>query len=78
MLAKVLSDHLLKREHPTLLAFVGSYAGFGPLPGLTVYSATKGFVAFLAESLAFEVYDSNLDITCYTPMVIESNMTKDF
>lgn len=49
-------DKLLKRDHATLLAFVGSFAGFGPLPGLNMYAATKGFVAYFTESMAYEIY----------------------
>lgn len=57
---------------------MGSCAGFGPIPGLNMYAATKVFVSYLAESLAYEVYGSNLDISCYAPMGIHSNMTKNF
>lgn len=74
MLAKMLTCHLLKREHKTLLALTGSIAGVAPLPGLTLYSATKGFVQYLVESLAYEVHGSNLDITSYTPMDVDSDM----
>jgi len=78
MLGKMLMDKLLKRDNKTLLTCIGSYAGFGPLPGLNMYAATKGFVSFFTESLAYEIYGSNLDISTYTPMGIYSNMTKDF
>ena len=78
MLGKMLMDFLIKRDNPTLLAFIGSYAGWGPLPGLNMYAATKGFVRYLTESLAYEIYGSNLDISTYTPMGICTPMTKDF
>jgi len=78
MLGKMLMDKLLKRENATLLAFVGSYAGFGPLPGLNMYAATKGFVSYLTEGMGYEIYGSNLDISTYTPMGICTPMTKDF
>ena len=60
------------------MAFVGSFAGFEPQAGLTTYAATKGFVGRLAESLAYELQGSNLDISCYSPMGITTNMTSQF
>jgi len=77
MFGKMLMSHLLKRDHRTLLSFTGSYAGFGPLPGLNMYAATKGFVSYLTESMAYEIYGSNLDISCYTPMRISTPMIED-
>ena len=65
MLGKMFTDLLLKRTHKTLLIFVGSSAGFTPCASMTLYSATKGFVQSLTKSIAYEVYGSTLDISCY-------------
>lgn len=46
---------------------VGSVAGFLPGPLMAVYYASKAYVLSLSESLAAELSDQNISVTCLCP-----------
>ena len=46
---------------------VGSVAGFLPGPLMAVYYASKAYVLSLSESLAAELSDHNISVTCLCP-----------
>jgi len=46
---------------------VSSVAGFFPLPGMAVYSATKAYVTSLSEALAMELRPKGITVTALCP-----------
>ena len=49
------------------ILITSSAASFQPLPGLAVYSATKGFLTAFAQSLDGEVRPFGVTVTCLAP-----------
>ena len=58
---------LLARNRKSHLMNVGSLASFMPLPGKSVYSATKSFVYSFSYSLYFELMAQNIRVSCLCP-----------
>lgn len=62
MLARMLLPQLKQRKGNTALIINSSAAYMKWFPAGAVYSASKAFVTFLAEGLAIELKDSNVDV----------------
>lgn len=58
---------LLKKNRRSYIMNVGSLASFMPLPGKSVYSATKSFVYAFSYSLYFELKAQNIHVSCLCP-----------
>ena len=58
---------LLRKNRRSYVMNVGSLASFMPLPGKSVYSATKSFVYALSYSLYFELKPQNIHVSCLCP-----------
>lgn len=65
-LALLLLPHLEKSRRAALLN-VSSVAGFFPLPGMAVYSATKAYVTAFSEALGMELRPRGISVTALCP-----------
>ncbi len=52
---------------------IASSAGFGPLPNMAVYSASKAFVIYFSRALRNEVKEKGIYITTVCPGAIETD-----
>jgi uncharacterized protein len=52
---------------------IGSLAGFMPLPGKCVYSATKAYIFYLTRSLHHELKGSNVSVSGVFPAGVPTN-----
>jgi len=67
----VLSHHFLRQARKgDALVNTASFLGYSPLPGASVYSATKAFVAVLSETLWWEYQAKGIYVLGFSPGVI--------
>ena len=71
---KAFLPHLLKRP-VAHVANVSSMGGFLPVPGQTVYGASKAAVKLLTEGLYAELLNTNVKVTLIYPGAIATNIT---
>jgi NAD(P)-dependent dehydrogenase (short-subunit alcohol dehydrogenase family) len=67
---------LLKRPEAHVVN-VSSMGGFVPVPGQTMYGATKAAVMLLTEGLHSELADTNVGVTVVFPGAIRTNISKN-
>jgi len=74
--------HVVKAFLPTLLtrpeahiANVSSMGGFLPVPGQTIYGATKAAVKLMTEGLYAELLDTNLGVSVVMPGAVATDIT---
>lgn len=73
-MVKAFLPHL--RQRPTAhIANVSSMGGFLPVPGQTVYGASKAAVKLLTEGLYAELLNTNVKVTLVYPGAIGTNIT---
>lgn len=70
---KVLLPVLLKKNQRSAVLFTGSIARGLEIPGMTLYSASKQFVSFVAKGFGYELSD-RLDVSVYEPGHVVTNM----
>lgn len=71
---KAFLPHLLQR--PTAhLANVSSMGGFLPVPGQTIYGATKAAVKLMTEGLYAELLDTNVGVSVVMPGAVETEIS---
>ena len=70
---KAFLPHLLKRPEAHV-ANVSSMGGFLPVPGQTVYGASKAAVKLLTEGLYAELLDTKVKVTLVYPGAIGTNI----
>lgn len=58
---------LLEKNAPSYILNVGSLAGYAPIPGKNLYSATKSAVIFFSYSLRYQLKEKNISVSCLTP-----------
>jgi short-subunit dehydrogenase len=68
--------YLSKRPEASITN-VSSMGGFLPVPGQTIYGASKAAVKLFTEGLYAELRGSNLHVTLILPGAIETNITKN-
>lgn len=73
-MVKAFLPHLLARPEAHI-ANVSSMGGFLPVPGQTVYGASKAAVRLLTEGLYAELIESNVHVTAIFPGAIGTNIT---
>lgn len=61
------ASHMLLHKRKSYISQVASIASFQPVGYFTVYSASKGYLRYFTESLAFELRKSNISISCTCP-----------
>ena len=63
---------MLKDDQPRHLVNVASMASITPMPNMSAYAASKYAVDGVTEALAMELAETNVDITCVHPGVINT------
>jgi short-subunit dehydrogenase len=75
-MTKTFLPHLLTRPEAHIVN-VSSMGGFLPVPGQTIYGASKAAVKLLTEGLHSELMDSNVKVTIVFPGAVNTNITKN-
>jgi 17beta-estradiol 17-dehydrogenase / very-long-chain 3-oxoacyl-CoA reductase len=71
----VVLPFMLKRKSGCIIS-VSSASSLHPTPMLSVYSATKSFMAQFSRSLHYEYKEHGIDVLCLLPYYVISNMFK--
>ena len=72
-MTKSFLPHLLKRPEAHIVN-VSSMGGFLPVPGQSIYGASKAAVKLLTEGLRSELLDTNVKVTIVFPGAIGTNI----
>lgn len=73
---KTFLPELLKRPEGHIVN-ISSMGGFLPVPGQSVYGASKAAVKLLSEGLSAELIDTNVGVTVVFPGATSTNITKN-
>ena len=68
--------HLLTRSEAHIVN-ISSMGGFLPVPGQTIYGASKAAVKLLTEGLHSELADTNVKVTVVFPGAVNTNITQN-
>lgn len=68
---------LLRKRPDAHIVNISSMGGFLPVPGQTVYGASKAAVKLLTEGLYAELTETNVRVTAVFPGAIATNITKN-
>lgn len=74
-LSHLFANEMIKNGYGKILN-VASTAGFQPIPGLNIYSATKAFVLSFSEALHHELKDKRITVTTLCPGSTITNFHK--
>jgi short-subunit dehydrogenase len=66
--------HFLAQKSGHFVA-ISSLSGLNGLPGMSYYGATKAYVASFCESLAIDLEDHGINVTCVVPGFIKTSFT---
>jgi short-subunit dehydrogenase len=72
-MVKTFLPHLLKRPE-AYIANVSSMGGYAPVPGQTMYGATKAAIKLFTEGLHSELLETNVHVTAIYPGAIATNI----
>jgi short-subunit dehydrogenase len=72
-ITKTLLPHLLQRPEAHIVN-ISSMGGFLPVPGQSIYGASKAAVKLLTEALYSELADTNVRVTVVFPGGVETNI----
>jgi short-subunit dehydrogenase len=75
-MTKAFLPHLLDRPAAHIVN-VSSMGGFFPVPGQTLYGASKAAVKLLTEGLYSELTETNVNVTAVFPGAIATNITEN-
>lgn len=75
-MTKAFLPHLLERPEAHIVN-VSSMGGFFPVPGQTLYGASKAGVKLLTEGLYSELIDTNVSVTVVFPGAIATNISEN-
>jgi len=75
-LVKTFLPHLLTRPEAHIVN-ISSMGGFLPVPGQTIYGASKAAVKLLTEGLNSELADTNVKVTVVFPGAVSTNITRN-
>jgi NAD(P)-dependent dehydrogenase (short-subunit alcohol dehydrogenase family) len=73
-MTKSLLPHLLKRPEAHIVN-ISSMGGFLPVPGQSIYGASKAAVKLMTEGLWAELADTNVHVTVIFPGAVATNIT---
>ena len=73
---KTFLPHLLQRPRSHIVN-ISSMGGFVPVPGQTIYGATKAAVKLLSEGLASELIGTNVRVTAVFPGAVATNILQN-
>jgi NAD(P)-dependent dehydrogenase (short-subunit alcohol dehydrogenase family) len=72
-MVKAFLPHLLKRP-AAQVANVSSMGAYAPVPGQTIYGASKAAVELFTQGLRSELFDTNVKVTLIYPGAINTNI----
>lgn len=75
-LIKTFLPHLLTRSEAHIMN-ISSMGGFLPVPGQSIYGASKAAVKLLTEGLHSELAETNVHVTVVFPGAVDTNITKN-
>lgn len=75
-LTKAFLPHLLSRPEAHIVN-ISSMGGFLPVPGQTIYGASKAAVKLFTEGLYAELKETNVKVTVVFPGAIATNITEN-
>jgi short-subunit dehydrogenase len=75
-MCKAFIPHLMNRPQAHILN-VSSMGGFVPVPGQTIYGASKAAVKLLTEGLKSELMDTNIGVSVVFPGGVATEITKN-
>ncbi|MFN2135115.1 MAG: SDR family NAD(P)-dependent oxidoreductase [Candidatus Promineifilaceae bacterium] len=75
-MTKAFLPHLLQRPEAHIVN-VSSMGGFFPVPGQTLYGASKAAVKLLTEGLYSELLETNVHVTAVFPGAIATNISEN-
>ncbi|MEO6358937.1 MAG: SDR family NAD(P)-dependent oxidoreductase [Ferruginibacter sp.] len=75
-MVKTLLPHLLTRPEAHIVN-VSSMGGFLPVPGQTIYGASKAAVKLLTEGLHSELVNTNVKVSVVFPGAVNTNISKN-
>lgn len=75
-ITKAFLPYLLKRPEAHIVN-ISSMGGFLPVPGQSVYGASKAAVKLLTEGLYAELIDTNVRVSVVFPGATQTNITKN-
>ncbi len=75
-MTKTFLPHLLERPEAHIVN-VSSMGGYLPVPGQTLYGASKAAVKLLTEGLNSELMETNVNVTVVFPGAIDTNITSN-
>ncbi len=75
-MTKTFLPHLLTRPEAHIVN-ISSMGGFLPVPGQTIYGASKAAVKLLSEGLSTELTNTNVKVTVVFPGGVNTNITKN-
>jgi len=74
---KTFLPYLLNNKETSYISNVSSMGGFLPVPGQSVYGASKAAVKLLTEALYAELKNSNVRVSIVFPGAIATNIAKN-
>jgi short-subunit dehydrogenase len=74
---KTFLPHLLASESTAYIGNVSSMGGFLPVPGQSVYGASKAAVKLLTEGLYAELLETNVRVGVIFPGAVATNITEN-
>jgi len=77
ILCKKFVNPMLKRGNRSAIINVSSTLGYVYSAGAQTYAATKGYVNFFTESLAYELR-GRIDVQCLSPSLTSTNLAQNF
>jgi len=75
-MVKTFLPYLLERPEAHITN-ISSMGGFTPVPGQSIYGASKAAVKLMTEGLASELKDTNVKVTVVYPGAVNTNITKN-
>ncbi len=75
-MTKTFLPHLLTRPEAHIMN-ISSMGGFLPVPGQSMYGASKAAVKLLTEALHSELTNTNVKVTVVFPGAVNTNITKN-
>lgn len=75
-LIKTLLPHLLQRPEAHIVN-ISSMGGFLPVPGQTIYGASKAAVKLMTEGLYAELLHTNVRVTVVFPGAVDTDISKN-
>ena len=75
-MVKAFLPHLLTRPEAHIVN-ISSMGGFLPVPGQTIYGASKAAVKLLTEGLHSELGNTNVKVTVVFPGAVKTNISKN-